>query len=173
MDKYATLLFKDFDYIITMVANEGEIYRAENNEIRKKKMMETIRKDFLQSVFDALDEIEAEADDILKDIWPQFYKADRIYNDKKVIDDMNTEIEIGDYVAENIIDDLAGCLPPTTYNNNLFQVGEPFSHRLDEKRQNYRATYATYKAVGDGVWEYCGHCFRGETKERGQDILVV
>jgi hypothetical protein len=32
-------------------------------------------------------------------------------------------------------------------------------------------TYETFRKVGgewpNGIWEYCGHCFRGETVERG------
>ena len=50
---------------------------------------------------------------------------------------------------------------------------EDYSHREDPKTGRWRATYATFKRCPDvpGIWEYCGHCFQGETVERGQDPI--
>lgn len=52
-------------------------------------------------------------------------------------------------------------------------IGFSYSHREDPKTGRWRATYATFKRCPDvpGIWEYCGHCFQGETVERGQDPI--
>lgn len=71
---------------------------------------------------------------------------------------------IGDYVEEEIVDDIINCLPPVCMQKSCVQLGEPYSHELDTKRGTYRATYPTFKCVGERVWEYCGACFRGENK---------
>ena len=43
----------------------------------------------------------------------------------------------------------------------------------DPRTGEWKATYATFKKVGGewpyGIWQYCGHCFRGENVERGKD----
>ena len=70
-------------------------------------------------------------------------------------------LRIGDYVEKEIVDDIVNCLPPACMRTDCTQLGEPSSHRPD-KNGNYRATFETFKYVGDGVWEYCGACFRGE-----------
>ncbi len=45
------------------------------------------------------------------------------------------------------------------------------SHREDPKTGRWRASYVTFERCRDmpGIWKYRGHCFRGETVERGQD----
>ena len=44
-------------------------------------------------------------------------------------------------------------------------------HREDPKTGRWRASYVTFERCRDmpGIWKYRGHCFRGETVERGQD----
>lgn len=79
--------------------------------------------------------------------------------------------KVGDYVEEAVVDDAMDCLPPACMSRHCAQMGEPYSHREDPETGMWRATYATFKACVDapGIWEYCGHCFRGETVERGKD----
>ena len=79
----------------------------------------------------------------------------------------------GDLVTEEIVDDCINCMPPACMRSNCTQMGEPYSHRLDENTGNYRPVFATFKRVRDGVWEYCGNCFRGENKERGEKPVYV
>lgn len=80
----------------------------------------------------------------------------------------------GAYVEEAVVDDAMDCMPPACMSSQCAQMGEPYSHRLDPATGKWRATYATFKRCLDakGVWEYCGHCFQGETVERGQDPMV-
>ena len=49
------------------------------------------------------------------------------------------------------------------------QMGDPSGMRQDPTTGAWRSTYATFKRCLDvsGIWEYCGHCFSGETVERG------
>lgn len=44
-----------------------------------------------------------------------------------------------------------------------------YGMRQDPTTGAWRSTYATFKRCLDvsGIWEYCGHCFSGETVERG------
>ena len=72
--------------------------------------------------------------------------------------------KIGDMVDDTVVDEAVNVLPPATMTGVLVQMGEPYSHRPDHQG-NWRATYATFAKVCSGVWEYRGHCFRGETEE--------
>lgn len=78
----------------------------------------------------------------------------------------------GDYVTREVVDDAMDCLPPACMSGSCPQMGEPYSHQLDPDTGNWRPTYTTFKRVTggpDGIWKYCGHCFHGETVERGCD----
>jgi len=94
------------------------------------------------------------------------------HNGKKVWtrDDFSySSAQVGDYVEQAVVDDAMDCLPPASMSNACSQMGEPYSHRPDPVTGKWRATYATFRLVSghwpDGIWEYCGHCFRGETVE--------
>lgn len=98
------------------------------------------------------------------------------FNGKKVItqDEFSySTIKVGDYVDADVVMDGMDCLPPVMMRSSCAQIGEPYSHREDPETGKWRATYSTFKCLQgnflDGVWEYCGHCFLGETVERGKD----
>lgn len=98
------------------------------------------------------------------------------YNGKKVIpmaEFSYDSIKIGDYVEQEVVDEMLDALPPACMRADCSQIGEPYSHREDPDTGKWRATYATFKKVAgqypNGIWEYCGHCFRGENVERGKD----
>lgn len=94
------------------------------------------------------------------------------YNGKEVITKeafSYENVHIGDYVEQSIVDDAMNILPPACWRSDCAQIGEPYEDKEDKVAGRYRATYATFKRVtsgNDGIWEYCGHCFRGENKER-------
>ena len=84
--------------------------------------------------------------------------------------------KVGDYVTQEVVDNAMDCLPPACMSGSFSQLGEPYSHRLDPDTGNWRPTYATFKRVTggpDGIWKYCGHCFRGENVERGRDPVYA
>jgi hypothetical protein len=78
-------------------------------------------------------------------------------------------LKIGDLVDEEMVNYFIDVLPPATFNSNLIQIGEPYSHEKDSNG-NYRATYSTLKNTCEG-WEYCGNCFRGDTKNIEKKII--
>lgn len=98
------------------------------------------------------------------------------YNGKKVwteADFSYSAVQIGDYVEQAVVDDAMDCLPPACMRSNCSQLGEPYSHREDPETGKLRATFATFKKVDKDIWQYCGHCFRGENEERGNDPVYV
>lgn len=98
------------------------------------------------------------------------------YNGKKVFDLEEWNYynnAVGDYATDAVVDDMLDALPPACMRSDCSQLGEPYSHREDPESGKWRATYATFKRVAKGVWEYCGHCFRGENVERGKDPCYV
>ena len=103
-----------------------------------------------------------------------------MYNGKEVWTQENFDygkVQIGDYVDADVVMDGMDCLPPACMRVSCAQIGEPYSHRQDPETGKWRATYSTFKCVeGDfckGVWVWCGHCFYGETVERGKDPCYV
>lgn len=92
-------------------------------------------------------------------------KPCREYNGKQVYNFSwyygTDALKIGDYVEEEIVDDLINSLPPACMRSDCCQCGEPADHKAD-KNGNYKATYATFKRIAENTWEYCGECFRGE-----------
>ena len=104
-------------------------------------------------------------------------KPKQIWDGKEVIDEDDFDYATakpGDFVTQAVVDNAMDCLPPVCMSTRCSQMGEPYSSKLDEKTGKWRDTYATFRKVGgewpNGIWEYCGHCFRGETVERGKDM---
>lgn len=96
-------------------------------------------------------------------------KACDEYNGKLVYNDSwyygPDALAVGDYVEESIIDDMVNALPPACMRADCIQCGEAYSTRLHPDG-GYRNTYTTFKQVDEGVYEYCGDCFRGENSKR-------
>lgn len=80
---------------------------------------------------------------------------------------------VGDYVEEAIVDEMINCMPPACMRRDCIQCGEPYSHREDPETKKWKATYATFKQISNGIFEYCGHCFYGENVERGKDPVYA
>ena len=100
----------------------------------------------------------------------------QLYNGKEVIDKEHyfglDACEIGSYFTEDMVNDFMNMLPPACWRSDCAQIGEPSSHRIDENG-NGKATYATFKRIAEGIWEYCGDCFRGENVKRGKELPYV
>ena len=79
-----------------------------------------------------------------------------------------SKAKIGDYVTNQVVDDAMNCLPPASMSYFSSQLGEPYSHKEDPDTGRWRPTYATFTKAAPGIWNYCGHCFRGENVERGK-----
>ena len=79
---------------------------------------------------------------------------------------------VGTLVSEEVVDDAINALPPACMRSDCSQLGEPSGIRIDENG-NGRNTYATFKRIAKGIWEYCGDCFRGENVQRGKEPVYV
>lgn len=100
------------------------------------------------------------------------------YNGKPIFTQENfncSEAKIGDYVEQAVVDDAMDCLPPASMSARCAQMGEPYSHREDPETGRLRPTYYTFKRVAgewpNGIWQFCGCCFQGETVPRGKDPI--
>lgn len=73
-----------------------------------------------------------------------------------------------DYVVGAMVDEAINCWPFSRVHAHKWGG---HSHREDPKTSRWRASYVTFERCRDmpGIWKYRGHCFRGETVERGQD----
>lgn len=101
-----------------------------------------------------------------------------MHNGKEVFteDTFNYSSEkVGNLVDAEVVMNAMDCLPPACMRLDCAQMGEPYSHREDPETGKWRATYATFRCLkgdwNEGVWEYCGNCFCGETTERGKDPI--
>lgn len=70
-------------------------------------------------------------------------------------------LEVGDLVEEDIVDELINCLPPRSMRENCTQLGEPYSHEIDQDGR-CKPTFATFKRIAEHTWEFCGNCFGGK-----------
>ena len=101
------------------------------------------------------------------------------WNNRKLIerndwtDSFDRIAKAGDLVEEEIVDQFINCVPPACMRSDCMQCGEPYSHREDPDTKRYRATYTTFSKVTDEIYEYRGHCFNGETLERGEEPVYV
>lgn len=77
--------------------------------------------------------------------------------------------EVGCYITEDLLDELLDMLPPACTRSDCSQIGEPVSHRIAENGFE-KPTYATFKKVEAGIWEYCGDCFLGENVCSGIEL---
>ena len=101
------------------------------------------------------------------------------FNGKKLVtmedwtDSFDKICNVGDYVEERIVDEMINAVPPACINSMCMQCGEPYSHRQDPTNGKCKPTYSTFKKVADGIYEYCGHCFWGTTKEVKDEPIYI
>lgn len=109
-----------------------------------------------------------------------FYNGRPLYGES---DFSYSSVKFGDYVTQDVVDDAMDCLPPACMRSDCSQMGEPYSSKYDERSGKWRNTYATFSQIPsqrhnhtpreNRIWKYCGHCFCGETEERGMDMPIV
>ena len=67
--------------------------------------------------------------------------------------------EVGDYVEDEVVEELANSVPPTTYSRGIFQPGEAY-----DMSEDYTDLYMTFVREERG-WKYVGLCPKGSTKQ--------
>lgn len=106
-----------------------------------------------------------------------------LYEGKKLVelsdwkDDLSKILEKDCFVSGEIVWELINCVPPRFWNGFKFQVGEPYSTKIDERTGEARQTYTSFVLVKSDpddctkdIYKYVGHCFGGEFEERGKEI---
>ena len=86
---------------------------------------------------------------------------------------IDSYLNVGDRVAQELVDHFAGASPPRTMREDLFQAGMPCDLRVGSDGEKH-PTYRTYSKDEEG-WRYCGPCFVGETVEpnpTGRETLM-
>jgi len=136
----------------TITAGNGEIFH--NLEIAKKYRDNYNNKGWGEKAYIRDAVFEGREPKMCSD-----YNGKPVYNDSWYYG--TGSLAVGDYVEESIIDDMINALPPACLRADCIQCGEAYSTRLHPDG-GYRNTYTTFKKVDEGVYEYCGDCFRGE-----------
>lgn len=99
------------------------------------------------------------------------------YNNRPVYDTNTLDysvIKVGDYVTTEVVNEAMDLLPPVCMRSSCSQIGEPHSHKLDERCGRYRPTFATFCVEPlTNLWKFCGYCFAGEVVERGKEPPYV
>lgn len=91
------------------------------------------------------------------------------YTMEKWEEDGTLNIAVGQRVAEDVVFELEGCVPPTYLGRGIFQVGEPKS----TDPETYEHLYDTFTHDGEDWWTYRGECRYGETEHRvSAEILL-
>lgn len=75
-------------------------------------------------------------------------------------------LEVNCFIEEDVVYTLMDIVPPACMRNDFLQLGEPVTERIDDAG-NLRPTYTTFQKVADGIWNYCGDCFKGENTVSG------
>lgn len=89
--------------------------------------------------------------------------SNKLYTLKDWRNDHVLKIKIGQYVDYGVINQLMDGLPPLTYNDGIFQVGEP-----DD--QNVKTGELLFKTfIEDGGYRYVGLCPEGSTVDETKD----
>ena len=65
--------------------------------------------------------------------------------------DGSLKMHPGQTVDDAVVEELVNCVPPATYGNGIFQVGEPYDH----DRNTGRALFLTFEHLESG-WKYIG-----------------
>ena len=80
---------------------------------------------------------------------------ENIYTKDDWIRDGYLKVKVGQYVADDVIEQLHDSVPPATYKSSCFQPGEAYTLSID-----YEDLYMTF-VIDNGMWKYIGLCPKG------------
>lgn len=89
--------------------------------------------------------------------------SNKLYTLKDWRKDHVLKVKIGQYVDYGVINQLMDGLPPLTYSDGIFQVGEPSDHNI----KTGELLFQTF--VEDGGYRYVGLCPEGSTVDESKD----
>lgn len=83
---------------------------------------------------------------------------ENIYTKENWAQDGTLKIKVGQYVSDDVIEELLNSVPPATYKASCFQPGEAYTLSVD-----YINLYMTF-IRDNGMWKYIGLCPRGSNQ---------
>lgn len=81
-----------------------------------------------------------------------------IYTKENWAQDGTLKVKVGQYIADDVVEELRDSVPPTTYKASCFQPGEAYTHSAD-----YVELYMTF-VIDNGMWKYIGLCPKGSNQ---------
>lgn len=144
------------------------LYKLSINENKKEEIY----------FIEILEDLEKEDDDTFI-IFKNFNDAKKYFDDYINVKTMNEWkqsdkndfsdfCKVDDKVSEDIINYFRDVMPPIIDRNNLLQVGEPYSHKLDKQDNKFKPTYITFEKE-ENFWVYKGDCFKDKLEENELD----
>ena len=70
--------------------------------------------------------------------------------------DGTLNMQEGQIIEPEIFWQLLECVPPRTYKNGIFQVGEPYSHDWNTGKALYQTFELAYKIDNEPYYRYVG-----------------
>jgi hypothetical protein len=89
----------------------------------------------------------------------EHFNEESIYTMENWNNDGTLKPKVNQLVDNEVIEELANSVPPTTYKSTCFQPGEAYSHS-----EEYIPLYMTF-VNKNGMWMYIGLCPKGTTKQ--------
>lgn len=91
------------------------------------------------------------------EVEPTPYEEGGVYNMSNWLYDKNLDnLKPGTLVSNEVVEELAGSVPPKTYNRHYFQCGEPYSNI------NGQPVYMSFEINDGDSWKYVGLRPEGE-----------
>lgn len=97
---------------------------------------------------------------------PKTMEGWRVFAEETHEYSMYAYLQKGDVVGEDVVNYFVNMLPPATNRASLVQIGSPYDS-VEDRDGKLRPTFGTF-AKENGVWRFCGNCFRGERVEPAQ-----
>ena len=90
----------------------------------------------------------------------------KVYTKKDWKRDGILNIQVGQEVSNNVVNQLINGVPPAYYNLGVFQLGEPHCADAEKPGLNLFDTFTMDGSADDHIWVYRGHCLYGKTEHR-------
>lgn len=88
---------------------------------------------------------------------------EEIYTMQDWRNDKSLKVQIGQYIDEEVFEQLLDSIPPITYSRGVFQPGEAYDHNMETGNPLYQ----TFVKNND-LYQYVGLCQQGKTTDESE-----
>jgi soluble cytochrome b562 len=88
---------------------------------------------------------------------------EEIYTMQDWRNDKSLKVQIGQYIDEEVFEQLLDSIPPITYSRGIFQPGEAYDHNMETGEPLYQ----TFVKNND-LYQYVGLCQQGKTTDESE-----